>query len=110
MRLTRKLGIAATLAGIMTIGCGLAMTPRALAAPKDYGVTGRYKNFEGSFQNPRYGDRDHRAAKDHRRFDRVRDDRRFAHGDGPAYVPFARDYHRDRHDHFRHRRFRHYWR
>jgi len=116
MNLTRKLGIAATLAGVITVGCGLAMTPRALAAPQGYAMSAKHKGF----QYDRYANWDHRGAWDHRGgWDhRARWDHR---GFGPEHQGFVRhpdlrdrhyvrDHHRDRHGYFDHRHFHHYWR
>jgi hypothetical protein len=112
MKLTRKLGVAATLAGVMTLGCGLAMTPRALAAQRGYEMSAKYKGF----QYARYADsdhrvaRDHRGAWDHRGFGHGPDHRGFVRDRGFGDPRYVRDHHRDRHGYFDHRDLHHYWR
>ena len=121
MKGTRRLGIATTLAIVVTLGCGLAAAPRALAAPSGYEMTARH----ASVQHARYADWDRHGywgrdrdgnrgwyrggERDDRGFGHGRRDRRFGrhhrgdrdHRYGGYHRGYARGYYGDP-------RFRHY--
>lgn len=111
MNRTRKLGIAATLAGVITLGCGLAMTPRALAAPHGYDPGPRH----AAFHDARYAAWDHRGARDyrggwdHRGFGYGRDYRGFGRDRGFGHRGYGRDHRDHGHGYSRRGRSRHYW-